>query len=403
MKYLLYLVIGCLFLFTSQNAQSQSITKDSLINNIIARTTIGGYGDASYKRDFNTENSTVNFNRFVLFVGHQFNTRISIFSELELEDAKLEGGESGGEVALEQAYLQFQLNKQHFLVAGLFNPRIGILNEDHLPTSFNGVERNRVETYLIPSTWREIGIGLFGNPSNIPLNYAIAFTNGLNSAEFKHGTGIRSGRFSGRDANANTLALTAAVQYNPGNFRFQVSGYAGGSAGLNKKQADSLQLYSGAFGTSVMIGEAHAIYEYRGFNVRVLGALLSIPDAKRINRAYANNTPESSLGGYAEAGYNLLENIKKNKGQKLIAFARYEILDLNYTTPENGIDDQTLNQQHIVAGFTYLPINNVVVKADVRLKSTGDENPALIINPDPVAPPYEKQNTFLNIGIGYSF
>jgi len=394
--------LGLIAIIKDTTAQPM-LKLDSLLKNSIANTTIGGYADASYQRDFNIETSTLNINRFVLLVNHQFTNKISLVSELEIEDSKVSGGEEGGEVALEQMYLQFQLSKQHYLVAGLFIPRIGILNEDHLPTSFNGVERNRIETYIIPSTWREIGVGLYGNMQRIPVSYSLGITNGLNSAGFEHGTGIRGGRFEGRNANANCMAVSASVQYNPGNFRFQLSGYSGGSVGLNKHQADSLQLESGFFGTPVMIGEAHAIYSHKGFDLRVLGTVLSIPNANTINAAYANNTPETEVGGYAEIGYNILENSTRMTKQKLIAFARYEYMDLNSTIPANGITDQTLKQQHIVTGLTYLPINNVVVKADVRWMSTGNENPDLVINPSPVAPAYERNNTFLNIGIGLSF
>ena len=81
------------------------------------------------------------------------------------------------------------------------------------------------------------------------------------------------------------------------------------------------------------------------------------------------------------------------------------MLDLNSTLPAapKGIYDGTLKQTHIVAGFSYLPIPNVVVKADVRILHTGPLNPALVINPAPNALPYKQDNQFLNVGIGYSF
>ncbi|HQW83044.1 MAG TPA: hypothetical protein PK987_01210 [Ferruginibacter sp.] len=81
------------------------------------------------------------------------------------------------------------------------------------------------------------------------------------------------------------------------------------------------------------------------------------------------------------------------------------MLDLNATipAPPKAIYDGTLKQQHIIAGISYLPIQNVVVKADVRLLHTGKQNPNLVINPPPNALPYQQNNTFLNIGIGYSF
>jgi hypothetical protein len=84
-------------------------------------------------------------------------------------------------------------------------------------------------------------------------------------------------------------------------------------------------------------------------------------------------------------------------------FARYEMLDMNNAIPSNGIYDGTLKQQHLIAGFTYLPVPNVAIKADVRVMHTGDENPVLVVNPSPTRVPYKTNNSFINLGIGYSF
>ena len=157
------------------------------------------------------------------------------------------------------------------------------------------------------------------------------------------------------------------------------------------------------FGTPVIIGEADVQYAAKGFSVRVLGSIVSIPDAADINLAYASNTPKSEYGAYAEVGYNIFSGIEKLQSQELTVFARYETLDMNASIPENGIIDGTLKQQHIIAGLNFLPLKNVVIKADVRFLHTGEQNPDLIINPNPVAPPYDQNNAFLNIGIGFSF
>jgi hypothetical protein len=137
--------------------------------------------------------------------------------------------------------------------------------------------------------------------------------------------------------------------------------------------------------------------------VRALGSVVSIPDAFDINRAYANNTAELEYGVYAEVAYNLFFTMEKLQSQSLVAFVRYEKLDINASIPSNGITDGTLNQQHIVFGLGYLPVKNAIIKADVRLLNTGEQNPELIINPSPAAPPYQETNTFLNLGIGFSF
>ena len=110
-------------------------------------------------------------------------------------------------------------------------------------------------------------------------------------------------------------------------------------------------------------------------------------------------------GAYIEAAYNMLHHVVKEhvKGKQLNIFARYETLDLNAQIPTNGVTDGTVRQSHIIAGFGYLPIPNVVIKVDVRLLNTGAQNPDLVLNPNPSAAPYKQNNTFLNIGIGYSF
>jgi len=370
-----------------------------------SKTVVSGYGEVVYQRDFNQQQSMADLKRAVLFVGHQFSGRVAFFSELEVEDAKVEAGGPTGEVGMEQVYLKFALNPRQYIVAGMFLPRVGIVNENHLPINFNGVERPMVEELVIPSTWREIGVGFYGQTTAMPLTYSVAVVNGLNNAGFEHGSAIREGRAEGQLAGANNLAVTASVQYFAGNWKFQVSGYAGGTTPLGPKQADTLQLESGVFGTPVYLAEADIQYSGRGLTLKALGCNISLPKAESINRAYDNNTPEQVYGAYAEVGYNLLYSAKSEKwrSKQLNIFARYETLDLNAKIPVNGIIDGTEKQSHIIAGLGYFPLPHVVIKADVRLMSTGEQNGALIVNPNPNALPYKQNNTFLNIGIGYSF
>jgi hypothetical protein len=385
------------------NAQNLVLTNEDSLHsgNNQNKTVISGYGDAVYQRDFNLQQSTATLERAVLFVGHRFNEKISLFTELEIENAKVEGGE-GGEVAMEQAYLKFNLKPNQYLVAGLFVPRIGILNENHLPVNFNGVERPIVETLIIPATWRELGVAFYGTLNNLPLTYDVGLMNGLNSAGFQHGSGIREGRAEGSNAPANNLAVTAAVQYNISNFKFQVSGYAGGTVGLNPRDADSLGLSNGAFGTPLYLGEADVQFAKNGFSSKALATYISYSDADKVNAAYANNIGSGMYGAYLELAYDLLH--KQQKTAQFITFIRGEMLDMNSSLPAEpkGIYDGTEKQTHIIAGFSYLPIPNVVVKADVRIMHTGPQNPELV-NPEPNALPYKQNNQFFNIGIGYSF
>ncbi len=387
------------------NAQQQILTNEDSLNagTNKNKTVVSGYGSAFYQRNSDLKQATMSLERVVLFVGHKFTDKIAFFSELELENALVSGAGSKGEIAMEQAFLKFNFNPKQYLVAGLFIPRIGILNENHLPVNFNGVERPLVEQLIIPATWRELGVAFYGTLNKLPVNYSIGIMNGLNSANSEHGDGIRGGRAEGSSALANNLAVSASLQYPWKDFKFQVSGYMGGTVGLSTRSADSLNLNSGAFGTPVYLTEADLQYSKNGVSAKAIAAYIAYPDAASVNTAYAKNTANSMYGAYAELGYDWL--YKKQKQAQFITFARFELIDLNASlpAPPKAIYDGTLKQSNLIAGFGYLPLPNVVIKADIRLLHTGKQNPDLVINPAPNALPYNQNNSFINIGIGYSF
>ena len=137
-------------------------TTTQTIRSEASATTIGGYGEAVYN---NYRNKSVkdeaDLRRFVLFFGHRFNDKLRLYSELEVEHALVESGQ--GELALEQAFIEYNLHPNINLRAGLMLLPLGLLNETHEPPTFYGVERNEVETRILPSTWRELGVGLQGN------------------------------------------------------------------------------------------------------------------------------------------------------------------------------------------------------------------------------------------------
>ncbi len=409
MKKILSFILLCYCITTSSEAQIRTPAQQLMLTNEDSlnagfdksKTVISGYGTVFYQHNAALQSASINLERAVLFVGHQFNSKISFFSELEVEDAKVDN--KGGEFAMEQAYLKFNLSSTKYITAGLFLPRIGLLNENHLPVNFNGVERPMVEQLIIPSTWRELGIGFYGRSKKLPLNYSVAIFNGLNAMAFEHNTGIRDGRYEGRNATANNLAITAAIQYYYKDFTFQLSAYAGGSNGLNKRSSDSLQLSSGIFGMPVILTEADFKWAKNGWSAKALGSYISFNKASQLNKAFASNISSSMYGAYAELGYNLFEGNVKKGTQQLVFFTRFETLDLNASTPSNGIYDRKLNQQHLIIGFSYLPIQNVVIKLDTHLVHTGKENNELIINPSPVSLPYKQNNNLINLGIGYSF
>lgn len=404
------LLSGLLLLTSCLSVQAQVITREDSLNAGLTPknnpTVISGYGQAKVQCDLRMQTGVASLTRNVLFLGHRFSNRISFFSEMELEDAKVVGGKASGEISMEQLFLKFNINRNNYLVAGLFIPRIGIINENHLPTTFNTNDRPYVEQYVIPATWREIGVGVYGQIPKVPgLNYSAALINGLNSGGFVQGTGIGQGKFEGNNATASNLAVTGALLYYVRNFRIQVSSYYGGSAGLSQKQGDSLKLDYGAFGTPVALNEANVQYNgTNGLHFKALGSFVSIKDADRINIAYANNTPSSMYGYYAEVGYNLFQPFSRLNSRSLLLFARYESMNLNASVPKNGIEDGLQEKQYLIAGLHFQPLKGVSVKLDYVQRITGEYNKVLYVtNPYASNIPFYTTYQFVNLGIGYSF
>lgn len=389
---------------------SQVITREDSLNAGLTPkvnpTVLSGYGQAKVEYDTRLKTGTASLTRNVLFLGHRFSDNITFFSEMELENAKVTNGSASGEISMEQLFLKFNVNHNNYIVAGLFIPRIGIINENHLPTTFNGNDRPFVEQFVIPSTWRELGVGLYGQIPGAPgLNYSASLLNGLNCAGFIQGTGLREGRFEGNNASASNLAVHGSLLYYINHFRIQASTYYGGSAGLSKKQGDSLNLDYGAFGTPVWLSEVNVQYtDPKGLRFKALASYVNIKDAQRINTAFANNTPQTMLGYYAEVGFDVFAPFETLRGKNMVLFARYEAMDLNERIPENGVKDGLQQKQYFVTGLHFQPLKGVSVKLDYVQRVTGQYNKLLYVtNPYASNVPFYKTNNFVNLGIGYSF
>ena len=389
-----------LFLLIGNSLFSQIVTKeDSLSAGLVSSnspTVISGYGNVKYSNNITNKTATTNVERFILFVGHKFNKKIAFFSELEIEDVKLEGGSPGGEFALEQAFIKFDINRNNYISAGLLIPRIGIINENHLPTTFNGNDRPMVEKYVIPATFREVGVSYYGTSTKIVgLNYSLALLNGMNNANFSAEKGIRGGRYEGANANANTLALTGALLYYKNSIRTQLSAYLGGSNTMSNFHADSLGLSKGLFGTPVELIEYNIQYKKNGLQLKGLASFINIKDAAKLNSFYGSDVAQNIFGFYAEAAYNLTH--KKDKA--FILFSRFENIDMTNKVPSNTLSNKANNLQFLTSGISILPHPGVMIKLDYSYMLTGVLNSTLV---NPLSPYTRVQHT-VNIGLGYSF
>ena len=203
------LVLACLGLASLEavaNAQTAPPPRESL-------PTLSGYMETHLNkvRDLPTE---VDLHRFVLMVGHSFSDRLKFWSEVEIEHAfvEVEGGEETGEVAVEQAYVDLMVHRRFNLRAGMVLVPVGIINERHEPPTFNGVERTFVDTVIVPTTWRDTGIGAFGDLGR-GFSYKAYALPGLDATGFSAEEGIAGGRQQGGKADASDPAVTGRLEY----------------------------------------------------------------------------------------------------------------------------------------------------------------------------------------------
>lgn len=324
---------------------------------------MGGYGEVHYTDPTGTATPpVVNLARFVVYLAHSFDDRLAFRSEVEIEDAKVEGGTPGGEVSVEQAYLDYRLGARVTLRTGLVLPPVGIINETHEPPTFNGVDRPGFDHDVVPTTWRELGLGVVGTvPGGAGLAYRVYLVNGLLAEGFSASEGIREGRQEGRQARFVNPSLTGRLEWARPGWKVGASFWYGGSADTNRAVG------TGAFAAPVTLLSADARYENGGLAARAVVANISVGDAQAINAAYGGSVGSRIAGGYLEVAYDLLHVLAPASSGKLNAFVRHERYDTQADVPLGVTRDRSLARRLSTFGLAYKPTWNTAFKGDYQL------------------------------------
>jgi hypothetical protein len=325
------------------------------------KTSVGGYGELHYNGG---RTDDIDFHRFVLFFAHQFNERMRFFSEVELEHAWVADTQTGerrtGEVELEQAYLEFDLTDRLQAKAGLFLLPIGILNETHEPPTFFGVERNNVETAVIPTTWWEGGVGgrvLLGAGFSADL----AVHSGLEVSPTTFI--IRGGRQKVSNARAEDPAVTGRVKW---------TGLPGVELAVAAQYQDDLTQGAATTAASATLVETHAAIRRGPWWFRALYARWDIDSdaATALGR-------DEQYGWYIEPGY-IFTTSKGDLG----FFARYSQVD---STAGDAADSKARQTD---VGVNYWPHPQIVLKADYQIQDL---------------PTGQVDDDRINLGVGFMF
>ncbi len=382
MKTRLFLLSFLFVAFTaqSQNADSTSNQYTNIATNLMqkdSKLTIGGYGQVDYNQPLNSgtqELGKLDVHRLVMLFGYNFNERTSFVTEIEFEHVK--------EVYVEQAFLNYRINNFLNFRAGLMLVPMGIVNEYHEPTTFNGVERTMVDKYIAPTTWREIGFGFTGNVNSASLKYQAYLMNGFNGydgdGDYLSGkNGLRKGRQKGAESYISSPNFTAKVEYyGIRGLNLGLSGYFGKTqstlcSGLDKND-DAAKASADSSVVGIAMVGVDARYSISGLLFRGQLYYNSLSNTDQYNAFTGGNDLGSAmLGYYVEAGYNVFKPISSVKTE-LIPFVRYEQYNTQHKIETPTLANDAYNVNVITAGLGWKMAKGAMLKADMQFSKAAD-------------------------------
>lgn len=393
---------------TALLATGFTVSAQEKTDNALSRLSVGGYGEAVMSRNFYSQH----FNRYrdpltykddkshgrfdlphvTLNLGYDFGRGWTMGIEIEFEHGGTESAveidadesgeyeaetEKGGEVALEQFWINKAFSDGQFNVkAGELIIPVGEINQHHLPNEFFSVYRSEGEAKLLPNTWHQIGLSLWGS---LPQwRYEAIFTSGLDAERFGHDCFVHYGATSPYEYKlANVYAGAARIDnYSVKGLRLSLSGYYGYTFRNTERKAGAS--YDDCHG-ALAIGSFG--FELNRWNLIVRGnaTYANLSDAERITafcNAYPKHTQQdgspskhSPIGSSAysfggEAGYDVFSIFDAlRQKQKLYVFGRYE----DYNTYATGNKKVAYTYDHVKRmsfGINYKPIPQIIVKAE---------------------------------------
>lgn len=341
---------------------------------------LGGYGEALYQNfDDDAKTDEWDFLRFVLYAGYKYNERFVLNTELEVEHASTD---QEGYVSVEFAYIDYLWKPEINLRGGMVLVPVGLISEYHEPTTFLSARRPDVESRIIPSTWRENGVGVFGDIGGF--SYKTYLLNGFDGQDFT-AAGVRSGRQKGSEAKAEDFAGVARLDYTA------IDGLVVGASVYYGDAGQDLP-----FSVDTLMYEGHVDWEWKGLEVRALavaaeidgaGELTSFQAARdEVDPATIDPVGERMTGWYVQLGYDVFSALRPGEAS-LTPFVRFEAYDTQDEVPggftasgKNAVDVTTV-------GINFKPIEEIVAKAEYQFYDN-DAGTA---------------SDQMNIGLGYIF
>jgi hypothetical protein len=411
--------------------QSQSnVLPAELASNLLRWSSfkLRGYGAIHYyNNDFDTnpnQKNTIDPERLNLYLDYQFSPMISLKTEFEFEHggtgASLEletfeeGGEfeqeiaTGGEVKLEQVYINFALKEYFNVKLGRFKLQFGLAQNLDTPDEYFTTYRPEMENQLLPLGWYETGIDFYGYLWNKRIRYHLAFVNGLDATGFNSQHFIRDGHQTRFElVNAENFAFATRWDYLFGTHKntfVGFSSYFGNSRGNRPKNDMDVDAF-------VELWEVHLSYNegnWRLATTALWGGLgnanaVSYFNASLSNKLGVKRTPvaRSAVGIAAEVGYDVLPYfLKKKTLMSVYPFVRYDFYDTMFSVSDGVVDNPRWQRSVVTGGVNWFVHKGIILKAHYAHKTLGSKHI------DPVTSVDMNRNQtdkVFSMGIGFTF
>ena len=380
---------------------------------------IGGYGDmvAAFK-DYGTNRfyghpegnpkehrSTISIPRFVVAGDYKFNSKWVLGAEIEFESGgtgtayELENTENdeyeteiekGGEVALEQFHITRLIDRSFNIRVGHFVLPVGQNNAHHESITFFGTVRPEGEMTIVPNTWHETGLELFGTLGRkvCTFDYQLMVVAGLNAQGFNRNNWVAGGKQGiFEEDNFTCPAYVARADWRPiKGLRLGAAFYYCPNTLDNAEKTHNFSTYtSGKAPLRLYNIEGQYRNSFIEARANVLWGSLGNSDAisKANNNAYKNSpyskvmpVAHRSIACGGEVGVNLRGCINTVRMPEIIPFVRYEHYDPQQSLAK-GLDAMSspaagrLKTDIYIVGANWKALPNLVVKADYTNRRIG--------------------------------
>ncbi len=366
---------------------------------------LGGYGEAVMQRMFYSDDpnryrypaqhKNGRFGRFdlphvVFFMDYSFGRGWKVSTEIEFEHGGAgaaveieadEGGEyemeveKGGEVVLEQFWIEKSWARWANLRMGHIIVPVGLTNMYHMPTEYLTVLRPEEDATIIPCTWHQTGVSFWGRAG--AWRYEAQLLSGLSAEKFSNSGWVHDGATSAYEfdiANSYAGALRVDNRSMKG-LRVGLSGYFGLSAANTLKQSRyntingsvSIGALDFTYDDHNVIARGSFLYGYLGDSYYISMYNKKMPSASPSARTEVAST---AMSWYGEAAYDILSLFPSDKNDKLYVFAHCGYCNSMYKTAESkGILPRGWSEKRVIsAGINYKPLKELAIKAEYSLR-----------------------------------